>query len=187
MQLVKILITFHCKPYGCFSPSNPRPKIQPGLGNFTVRAADLNSPAKYSPQRTRHRETWGSISDVCLTSVPLATAASKASPGCPPACQETWGLHLLASSRPYSRTVLFILFFLLISGFSGFGGGGYFFVCFCCCCFAFTQTFWVSNQLSEFPTGRLITSYWLVWRTFLPLGMAHSCLCGFSVYTHSAT
>lgn len=113
MQLVKILITFHCKPYGCFSPSNPRPKIQPGLGNFTVRAADLNSPAKYSPQRTRQRETWGSISDVCLTSVPLATAASKASPGCPPACQETWGLHLLASSRPYSRTVLFILFFFV--------------------------------------------------------------------------
>lgn len=187
MQLVKILITFRCKTYGCFSPSNPRPKIQPGLGNFTVRAADLNSPAKYSPQRTRQRETWGSISSVCLTSVPLATAASKASPGCPPAVSGDMGASPTSILTSLQQDGTFHCFFFLISGFSAFGGGGYFFVCFCCCCFAFTQTFWVSNQLSEFPTGRLITSYWLVWRTFLPLGMAHSCLCGFSVYTHSAT
>lgn len=37
-------------------------------------------------------------------------------------------------------------------------------------CFVLNKTFWVSNQLFEFPTGRLITSYWLIWKTFLPLG-----------------
>ena len=48
------------------------------------------------------------------------------------------------------------------------GWGGYFSVFLFLFCF--TQTFWVSNQLSEFPIGRLITSYWLIRTTFLPLG-----------------
>lgn len=36
--------------------------------------------------------------------------------------------------------------------------------------FILNKAFWVSNQLFEFPIGRLITSYSLIWRTFLPLG-----------------
>ena len=79
-----------------------------------------------------------------------------------------WGLSL-APSCPYSRMVLFItLFFFNFRVCWVWGWGGYFSVF--VLLFCFTQTFWVSNQLSEFPIGRLITSYWLIRTTFLPLG-----------------
>ena len=128
------------------------------------------------------RKTWGSIPSVCLTSTSLATAASKTrpSPGCPPMRQEipTTGASPVSTLTSLHKGDVFHSFFFcfgvfwfgrwrggFIFCFGVFLGFFFFFWGFC-----FTETFWVSNQLFEFPIGRLITSYWLIWRTFLPLG-----------------
>ena len=66
----------------------------------------------------------------------------------------------------------------------GGGGGGPTFLFVLLLLFCFTQTFWVSNQLSEFPIGRLITSYWLIRRTFLPLGNGAFLSLWLLLFTH---
>lgn len=95
----------------------------------------------------------GSPPSVYLTSSPLAPAASKTSPSPFHVSGQFLPRGFPCYHPPSPQTPPPFLHF-----FSS------------CSCFILHKAFWVSNQLSEFPIGRLITSYWLICRTFLPLG-----------------
>lgn len=120
-------------------------------------------------------KSGGGIPSVRVTSAALTTAAGKTGPGpvpsptvprpgCPPGSRDG-SFHRGIARDPLS-----------LEGDSA---------CFHSrSCFVLNKTFWVSNQLFEFPIGRLITSYWLIRKTFLPPWKWHIPVFVASLFTH---